>query len=133
MSTLERGERRRPHVETVRALSAALDLIRLHAGFAGAAVALKGDHAWAAPILGARDAVIERTGSRLSIPRCRTSGTAGTSGACTCRRGSVGPGVCGRATASIDALLKDIDDAVPTQLHRLRTTLGGRGSKMRQP
>jgi transcriptional regulator with XRE-family HTH domain len=44
VSALERGERRRPHVETVRALSAALE----------------------ARVLGVRDAVAERTGATLT-------------------------------------------------------------------
>ena len=36
--------------------------VRVRAGPLAAAAALKGDDAWAARILGARDAVIERTG-----------------------------------------------------------------------
>jgi len=51
VSALERGERRRPHLETMHALAAA--------------AVLKGEDAWAARILGARDTVLERGGVAL--------------------------------------------------------------------
>ena len=77
-----------------------------------AAAVLKGDHAWAARVLGARDAVVERTGA-ASIDRSvkelreRTEQQA---------RAHLGPERWTRAfeagrTASIDSLLKDIDRA----------------------
>ena len=75
-----------------------------------AAAVLKGDDAWAARILGARDAVTERTGATVVDKSVRRPPrTGGTGGARTPRPGSVGRGVCGRARTSIDALLKDID------------------------
>ena len=63
-----------------------------------AAAVLKGDDAWAARILGARDAVTERTGVTVvdkSVHDLREQ--VGTGGACTPRPGSLGPGLCGRA------------------------------------
>jgi hypothetical protein len=75
-----------------------------------AAAVLKGDHAWAARVLGARDAVVERTGA-ASIDRSvkelreRTEEEA---------RARLGPdrwarAFCAGRSASIDSLLKDID------------------------
>ena len=79
-----------------------------------AAAVLKGDDAWAARILGARDAVTERTGATVvdkSVDDLKEQ--SGTRGACTPRPGSVGaarmrPG----AVTSIDSLMKDIDSVV---------------------
>jgi hypothetical protein len=51
---------------------------------------------------------------------------------CTPRRGSVGPGVCGRAHRLHRCIAEDIDDA-SMQMHRLRTTLATGSSKMREP
>ncbi len=77
-----------------------------------AAAALKGDDAWAARILGARDAVAERTGTRVIhkpayVLKERTERDV---------RARLGPDRWARAyaagrSASIDALLKDIDRA----------------------
>jgi tetratricopeptide (TPR) repeat protein len=77
-----------------------------------AAASLKGDDAWAARILGARDAITERTGTTLadrSISGLREE--AERQG-----RGRLGPDRWARAyaagrTASIDSLLKDIETA----------------------
>jgi len=63
-----------------------------------AAAVLKGDDAWAARILGARDAVTERTGVTIvdqSVHDLREARR--TRGPCPPRPGSVEPGVCGRA------------------------------------
>ena len=77
-----------------------------------AAAALKGDDAWAARILGARDAVTERTGATVvdkSVHDLREQAEREA-------RARLGPDrwaqayAAGRRT-SIDALLKDIDDA----------------------
>ena len=75
-----------------------------------AAAALKGDDAWAARILGARDAVTERTGARVVDTWVHALGER------TQRevRARLGPGRWAQAyaagrTSSIDALLKDID------------------------
>ena len=75
-----------------------------------AAAALKGDHAWAARILGTRDAVTERTGTTtvdksVQVLRDRTEQDV---------RARLGPDRWTRAhaagrSASIDTLLKDID------------------------
>ena len=77
-----------------------------------AAAVMKGNHAWAARILGARDAVVERTGAgtidrTVKELRERTEEQA---------RAQLGPDRWARAfeagrNASIDALLKDIDRA----------------------
>jgi predicted ATPase/DNA-binding XRE family transcriptional regulator len=79
---------------------------------AGAA-ALKGDDAWAARILGARDAVSERTGARVVIKPVRDLGEQAEQDA----RERLGPDRWARAyaggrQASIDSLLKDIDNAL---------------------
>jgi hypothetical protein len=80
-----------------------------------AAVALKGDNAWAARILGARDAVVERTGLTIVDPPVhdlREQAERET-------RARLGPDrwaeayAAGRKT-SIDVLLKDIDGVLPT-------------------
>lgn len=78
-----------------------------------AAAALKGDHAWSARILGARDAVAERTGTTVVVKpvhalKERTEREV---------RSRLGPGPWGLAYAagrltSIDALLKDIEGVV---------------------
>ena len=78
-----------------------------------AAVVLKGDHAWAARILGARDAVIERTGIAIVDPQVDDLREQAEREA----RAGLGTDRWAQAyaagrTASIDALLKDIDDAV---------------------
>jgi tetratricopeptide (TPR) repeat protein len=77
------------------------------------AAALKGDDAWAARILGARDAVTERTGAAFidkSVQDLRESAERGV-------QTRLGPDRSARAYAagrrtSIDTLLKDIDRAV---------------------
>jgi tetratricopeptide (TPR) repeat protein len=78
-----------------------------------AAVALKGDHAWAARILGARDAVIDRTGITIIDPSVHDLREPAEREA----RARLGADLWARAyaagrTASIDALLKDIDDDI---------------------
>ena len=86
-----------------------------------AAAVLKGDDAWAARILGARDAVTDRTGVTVvdkSVAGPERAG--GTGRACTPRRGSLGGGVRGRPPSSIDALLKDIDRAGREAPHTFR-------------
>ena len=78
-----------------------------------AAAVLKGDDAWAARILGARDAVTERTGATVvdkSVDDLRELAEREV-------RARLGPerwaaGVCGGTHESIDALLKDIDGVV---------------------
>jgi predicted ATPase/transcriptional regulator with XRE-family HTH domain len=78
-----------------------------------AAAVLKGDAAWAARILGARDAVIERTGITLIDSPVRDLREQAERDA----RARLGPDrwapayAAGRS-ASIDALVKDIDDAL---------------------
>jgi hypothetical protein len=77
-----------------------------------AAVALKGDHAWAARILGARDAVIERTGITIVDAPVHDLREQAEREARAC----LGADRWARAyaagrTASIDALLKDIERA----------------------
>jgi predicted ATPase/transcriptional regulator with XRE-family HTH domain len=79
-----------------------------------AAAVLKGNHAWAARILGVRDAVAERTGATLADPsvqelRVQTEREV---------RARLGPDRWARAYAagrksSIDALMKDIDRVLP--------------------
>ena len=77
-----------------------------------AAAVLKGDDAWAARILGARDAVTERTGASAvdkSVHELRERTEQGV-------RARLGPDRWARAyaagrSASIDSLLKDIDNA----------------------
>jgi ATP/maltotriose-dependent transcriptional regulator MalT len=78
-----------------------------------AAAVLKGDDAWAARILGARDAVTERTGATVvdtSVNDLREQAEVDA-------RARLGPDRWARAyaagrSASIDSLLKDIDRAV---------------------
>jgi ATP/maltotriose-dependent transcriptional regulator MalT len=78
-----------------------------------AAAVLKGDDAWAARILGARDAVSERTGAAVvdkSVQEVREQTEHGA-------RARLGPDKWDRAytagrSASIDSLLKDIDRAL---------------------
>jgi tetratricopeptide (TPR) repeat protein len=77
-----------------------------------AAAALKDDHAWTARILGARDAVIERTGIVLVDTPVRDLAEQAERSA----RARLGPERWGRAfaagrSASIDSLLKEIDNA----------------------
>ena len=75
-----------------------------------AAAVLKGNHAWAARILGVRDAVAERTGATLvdrTVHDLRAQAERDV-------RGCLGPDRWARAYAagrksSIDALMKDID------------------------
>jgi predicted ATPase/DNA-binding XRE family transcriptional regulator len=79
-----------------------------------AAAALKGDDTWAARILGARDAVTERTGTTIVI---KPAYVLKEQTECEVRS-RLGPDRWARAfaagrTASIDALLKDIDRATP--------------------
>jgi hypothetical protein len=78
-----------------------------------AAAVLKGDDAWAARILGAREAVTERTGAMIvdpSVDDLREQAEREV-------RARLGPDQWGRAyaagrTMSIDALLKDIEGVV---------------------
>jgi hypothetical protein len=78
-----------------------------------AAAVLKGDDPWAARILGARDAVTERTGATIvdtSVDDLREQAERGV-------RARLGPDQWKRAYAagrmrSIDGLLKDIDDVL---------------------
>ena len=86
-----------------------------------AAAVLKGDDAWAARILGARDAVTERTGAdgrRQSVHDLREQAEREV-------RARLGPDrwaaayAAGRTT-SIDALLKDIDRALGAASSRRR-------------
>jgi hypothetical protein len=77
-----------------------------------AAAALKGDDAWAARILGARDAVLERTGAIVVVKPVHTLKERAEREV----RARLGPDRWARAyaagrSASIDALLKDIDRA----------------------
>jgi ATP/maltotriose-dependent transcriptional regulator MalT len=74
------------------------------------AATLKGDDAWAARILGARDAVTDRTGARFADESVRDLREATERGA----RARLGPERWARAyaagrEASIDSLLNDID------------------------
>jgi predicted ATPase/DNA-binding XRE family transcriptional regulator len=78
-----------------------------------AAAVLKGDDAWAARILGARDAVTERTGATVVDTSVNDLREQAERDACA----RLGPDRWARAyaagrTISIDALLKDIDSAV---------------------
>ena len=59
-----------------------------------AAAALKGDDVWVARILGARDAITERTGTTVSDKSVRDSGTAPKSRPCSPRCGTVVARVC---------------------------------------
>jgi predicted ATPase len=77
-----------------------------------AAAAQKGDHAWVARILGARDAVTERPGASVANPSVQQLRDTIEAEA----RAQLGPSRWARAyaagrTASIDALLRDIDNA----------------------
>jgi hypothetical protein len=77
-----------------------------------AAAVLKGDDAWAARILGARDAVTDRTGARFVDDSVRDLREQAERGA----RARLGEERWARAyesgrSASIEALLKDIDKA----------------------
>jgi ATP/maltotriose-dependent transcriptional regulator MalT len=129
VSALERGERRRAILAVRRGnADAAIALVResltrireLHDKFAfvyvlvplAAAAVLKGDDAWAARILGARDAVTDRTG----VTVVDTSVTDLRERAEREVRARVGPARWARSYAagrsmSIDALLDDIDSA----------------------
>ena len=78
-----------------------------------AAASLKGDHAWAARILGARDAVSERTGATVVLKLVQDLQEQAEQEA----RAHLGPDRWARAyaagrKASIDALLRDIDKAI---------------------
>jgi hypothetical protein len=108
--------------QAIRLVRESLTPIRaLHDAFAfvytlvplAAAVARKGDHVWAARILGSRDAVIERTGITIVDPSVHDIREEAEREARAC----LGADRWARAyaagrTVSIDALLKDIDDAV---------------------
>jgi len=83
-----------------------------------AAAALKGDDAWAARILGARDVVTERTGARIVIKPARDLSEQVERDA----RERLGPDRWARAYAagrqtSIDSLLKDIESALSSRSH----------------
>jgi predicted ATPase len=88
-----------------------------------AAAALKGEHAWAARILGARDAVTERTGATVlgnSVRELRESAERAS-------RADLGPGAWARAyaagrSASMDSLLKDIDRLAASKPRPSHTT-----------
>ena len=100
---------------------------RLHDKFAfvyalvplAAAAALKGDDAWVARILGARDAVTDRTGVTVSDNSVQDLQTAAEREA----RARLGPDrwavayTAGR-TSSIDGLLKDLERSLRTRTHR---------------
>jgi predicted ATPase len=78
-----------------------------------AAAVLKGDDLWAARILGARDAVTERTGATIADKWVHALGDRAERDV----RARLGPDLWARAhaagrTTSIDALLKDIDGAL---------------------
>jgi predicted ATPase/DNA-binding XRE family transcriptional regulator len=78
-----------------------------------AAAVLKGDHAWAARLLGARDAVTERTGAAIIDPSVDELGKQAERDVRVC----LGPDQWARAYAagrmmSIDVLLKDIEGVV---------------------
>jgi len=78
-----------------------------------AAVALKGDDAWAARILGARDAVIESTGITivdLTVHDLREQAERDARGRLGADRWAQAYGVGRRST--IDALLQDVDSAL---------------------
>src|SRR4030095_708157 len=83
-----------------------------------AAAALKGDDEWAARILGARDAVTERTGAMVvdkSVHDIREQAEREV-------RARLGPDRWGRAytagrVTSIDSLIKDIDRASRSRAH----------------
>jgi len=83
-----------------------------------AAAALKGDDAWAARIIGARDAVTDRTGATVvdqSLHDVQEQSEREV-------RGRLGPDRWARAyaagrTASIDSLLKEIDSALTHRAH----------------
>jgi predicted ATPase/transcriptional regulator with XRE-family HTH domain len=81
-----------------------------------AAAVLKGDHAWAARILGARDAVSERTGASMVLEMVKElHGEAERTA-----RATLGAARWARAYAagrrvSIDALLEDIDSALSSR------------------
>jgi hypothetical protein len=83
-----------------------------------AAAALKGDDAWAARIIGARDAVTDRTGATVvdkSLHDVREQSEREV-------RGRLGPDRWARAyasgrTASIDSLLNEIDSALSNRAH----------------
>ena len=78
-----------------------------------AAAALKGDDAWVARILGARDAIRERAGSSLIDPMLRELGERTERDS----RSRLGPDRWAHAyaegrKASIDSMLQDIDRAI---------------------
>ena len=83
-----------------------------------AAAVLKSDDAWAARILGAQDAVTERTGVTVvdtSVHDLREQAEQGA-------RARLGPDRWARAyaagrTASVDVVMKDIDNVVRTRAH----------------
>jgi hypothetical protein len=83
-----------------------------------AAAVLKGDDAWAARILGARDAVTERTGVTVVDPSVRDLRDRAEREV----RARLGPDrwvqayAAGRS-ASLDAMLKDIDRALRSRAH----------------
>jgi predicted ATPase/DNA-binding XRE family transcriptional regulator len=99
----------RQSLTRIRDLQDKVGLLAALIPLAGAAV-LKGDYAWAARILGARDAVMERTGITLVEPPVRDLREQAEHEA----RARLGPDQWARAyaagrTMSIHALLKDID------------------------
>ena len=102
----------RESLTRIRALHDRFAFVYMLIPLAAAAV-IKGDHAWGARVLGARDAVIERTGVTLVDLRARDLHDQAEREA----RGRLGPARWAKAYAagrrtSIDALLRDIDRAI---------------------
>jgi predicted ATPase/DNA-binding XRE family transcriptional regulator len=113
--------RKRPNEAIALARESLTRIRELHDKFAfvyalvplAAAAILKGDDAWAARILGVRDAVTERTGVTVvdkSVSDLKEQAELGA-------RARLGPDLWGRAyaagrRASIDSLLKDIDSGL---------------------
>ena len=115
-----------PHEAIVFVRESLTHIRELHDKFAfvhalvplAAAAALKGDDAWAARIIGARDAVTDRTGATVvdqSLHDVQEQSEREV-------RGRLGPDRWARAyaagrTASIDSLLKEIDSALTNRVH----------------
>jgi ATP/maltotriose-dependent transcriptional regulator MalT len=120
--------RRRDPDQAIALVRESLTCIRdLHDKFAfvyslvplAAAAALKGDEAWVARILGARDAVTERTGVTVSDKSVHDLRTEAEREA----RARLGPDQWASAytagrTSAIDAVLKDIDRVLPEPASR---------------
>lgn len=88
-----------------------------------AAAALKGDHAWAARILGARDAVMERTAVGIADPRVHDlRGQAEREARTHLGANRWAAAYAAGREMSIDSLLKEIDRVVSGRSHVPRTT-----------